>query len=181
MYLNSVEGRPRPAKVATPRNPKPIVTLGNPTIIRCLAVGIPRPTITWWRGTKMLPLSSAKYEQGRDMSLRISIITLRDLGPYTCQAYNGKGRATSNTVTLLAMGPVQINTPKDRDFLPYLVEPSVATPSTSPPPPRRPPSTAFPVNRPEEYPYYQHYGGRTQPPLPDYYVTPEPGLCMLSS
>lgn len=96
----------------------------------------------------MLPLSSQKYEQKRDMSLRITVITLRDLGPYTCQAYNGQGRATSNTVTLYAMGPVKVNTPKDREYLPYLVErqgPSV----TQPPPP---PPTRFAATR-----YYPTY------------------------
>ncbi|KAF2344544.1 Immunoglobulin I-set, partial [Trinorchestia longiramus] len=124
-----VEGKPREAKVVPNRNPRPVVTLGRSTIIRCWAVGIPRPAITWWRGTKMLPLSSKKYEQKRDMSLRITVITLRDLGPYTCQAYNGQGRATSNTVTLLAMGPVRVNTEKDREYLKYIVEPRAGTPA----------------------------------------------------
>jgi len=133
MQLHVVEPTPRESKVVPPRNPKPVVTLGQPTVVRCWAVGYPRPTITWWRGTKMLPLSSQKYEQGRDMSLRIAVITLTDLGPYTCQAYNGLGRATSNTVTLYAFGPVKITNPRDRDYLPYLVEkePEPATTTTT--------------------------------------------------
>ena len=91
----------------------------------------------------MLPLSSQKYEQNRDMSLRITVITLRDLGPYTCQAYNGLGRATSNTVTLYAVGPVTVTTPRDRDYLPYLVEqPSMV--ATTPRPHLTYPTTQYP-------------------------------------
>lgn len=96
----------------------------------------------------MLPLSSQKYEQNRDMSLRITVITLRDLGPYTCQAYNGKGRATSNTVTLLAVGPVSISTDKDREYLPYLVQPSPAPVEPQQPIMTPEPTTYFPGVRP---------------------------------
>lgn len=139
------------------RNPRPVVSMGQPTVIRCWAIGIPRPAITWWRGTKMLPLSSQKYEQNRDMSLRITIITLRDLGPYTCQAYNGQGRATSNTVTLLAMGPVKVNTDRDREYIKYIVDPiaragvpTTTTRGTTTRAPYVPPWTAAPRPSPHE-------------------------------
>lgn len=69
----------------------------------------------------MLPFSSERYEQLRDFSLLIRLVTLRDLGPYTCQAYNGLGRADSWTITLQAVGPVAGVSEEDREYLNYLV------------------------------------------------------------
>lgn len=70
----------------------------------------------------MLPLSSERYEQKRDHSLAVRLVSLRDLGVYTCQAYNGLGRAASWSVSLLAIGPVQVNDVDDREFLVYVID-----------------------------------------------------------
>jgi len=51
----------------------------------------------------MLPFSSERYEQVRDYSLLIRMLERADLGPYTCQAYNGLGRAASWTITLIVV------------------------------------------------------------------------------
>ncbi|ODM97201.1 Papilin [Orchesella cincta] len=67
-------------------------------------------------------LSSERYEQMRDYSLVIRLVSLRDLGAYTCQAYNGLGRAASWTITLLAYGPVQVQNVDDREYLVYVVD-----------------------------------------------------------
>jgi len=78
----------------------------------------------------MLPFSSERYEQLRDHSLLIRLVSLRDLGPYTCQAYNGLGKAASWTVTVFANGPVPANNDlnADREFLKFVrVAPPVNT------------------------------------------------------
>lgn len=135
-----VEPTSRPAEVIGEDKTYVVVTLGVPTVLQCYAVGWPPPSVTWWRGDRMLPLSSEQFEQRRDYSLLIRSVTLRNLGPYTCQAYNGYGRAASWTVTVQAVGPVHSG---DSAYNEYLV-----------PAPRRPetPDTVAPTQRPS-YPY----------------------------
>ncbi|XP_023705293.1 papilin isoform X5 [Cryptotermes secundus] len=138
--LDVTEPSSRPAEVIGEDKTYVVVTLGAPTVLQCYAMGWPPPTVTWWRGDRMLPLSSEQFEQRRDYSLLIRSVTLRNLGPYTCQAYNGYGRAASWTVTVQAVGPVYSG---DSAYNEYLV-----------PPPRRPetPDTGASTERPS-YPY----------------------------
>lgn len=146
--------KPREAAVV-PWNPKtPVASLGGNTVLYCRAVGWPRPSITWWRGTDMLPLSSQRFEQMRDGSLTLRLVTLSSLGPYTCQVYNGQGRATSQTIVLRALGPVRDSLPGDRNFLQYILEPPKA-PST--PSPFSSLTTLFPAIRPGKRPYWPAY------------------------
>jgi hypothetical protein len=99
-----------------------MVSLGSAASLRCFAMGWPRPSVTWWKGEKMLPFSSERYEQMRDYSLLIRLVSLRDLGPYTCQAYNGQGKAASWTVTVQTLGPVSTSpTEDDREYLQYII------------------------------------------------------------
>lgn len=107
-----------------------VVTLGAPAILQCYAVGWPRPGVTWWRGDRMLPLSSSQFEQRRDFSLLIRSITLRNLGAYVCQAYNGLGKAASGTVTVQAIGPVYSSNPEDEIYFQYLVSAPQKPPET---------------------------------------------------
>ena len=108
-----------------------VVVLGGPVIIHCHAIGWPRPSVTWWRGERMLPLSSERYEQFRDYSLLVRRVSFRDLGPYTCQAYNGYGRPSSFTVVLQAVGPVYSVEADEVEFQRYLIP--------APQPEQRPP------------------------------------------
>lgn len=105
-YFNSTAGEPHPAAVL-PQNSEevPVVKLGRPALLRCHAYGWPRPSITWWRGTSMLPRRSRHF-RSRGTNLRVLAVRLRDLGVYTCQAYNGLGRAVSWSVPLRAYTPV---------------------------------------------------------------------------
>ena len=152
-----VEPTSRPAEVIGEDKTYVVVTLGAPTVLQCYAVGWPPPTVTWWRGDRMLPLSSEQYEQRRDHSLLIRTVTLRNLGPYTCQAYNGYGRAASWTVTVQAVGPVYTS---DSTYNEYLV-----------PPPKKPdtPETGTHAEKPS-YPYRPvrpspHPQPTTRPPV----------------
>ena len=127
-----------------------VVVLGGPVTVHCHAIGWPRPSVTWWRADRMLPFSSLNYEQNRDFSLLIRSVTFRDLGPYTCQAYNGYGRPSSYTVVLQAIGPVYSIDDADIEFRRYLIaapeaprqpvfDPrAVARPRQQEPPPRTP-------------------------------------------
>lgn len=136
-----------------------VVTLGAPAILQCYAIGWPRPGVTWWRGDRMLPFTSNQYEQRRDFSLLIRSVTLRNLGPYVCQAYNGLGKAASGTVTVQAIGPVYSNNPEDEVYYQYLVsapqrpiEPSRPLPRPYRPPTPPPTLPPAPQPRPEPQP-----------------------------
>ena len=62
-----------------------VMSLGAPATLFCLAYGWPKPTVTWWKGTKILPLSSDRLTQDDDFTLKLNEVSLSDLGPYTCQ------------------------------------------------------------------------------------------------
>lgn len=62
-----------------------VMSLGAPATLYCLAYGWPKPTVTWWKGTKILPLNSDRLSQDEDYTLRLRTVSLTDLGPYTCQ------------------------------------------------------------------------------------------------
>lgn len=128
-------------------NSTQIVTLGQPTKIRCLAGGYPKPYISWWRHTEMLPLKTARFEVNRDYSLSFDRVELRDLGPYVCQAYSGVGRPASITITLKAVGPVHVRDPEDEQYQQYLVDPAElpSVRQTSTPAPYRPTNQPRPV------------------------------------
>lgn len=134
-------------------NSTQIVTLGQPTKIRCLAGGYPKPHVRWWRNTEMLPLKTSRFEQSRDYSLEFGRVELSDLGPYVCQAYSGVGRPKSITVTLKAVGPVHVRDAEDEQYLQYLVDPvevpvSAGTRPVRPLPPTRPPPPPPPTQAP---------------------------------
>jgi hypothetical protein len=92
----------------------------------------------------MLPLSSERYEQFRDYSLLVRRVSFRDLGPYTCQAYNGYGRPSSHTMILQAIGPVYSVDADEIEFRRYLIPPPqpdprlLLTTTTTTPAPFRP-------------------------------------------
>ena len=50
-------------------DPDVIMSLGAPATLYCLAYGWPKPTVTWWKGTKILPLNSDRLSQD-DFTLR---------------------------------------------------------------------------------------------------------------
>nr|XP_045610870.1 papilin-like [Procambarus clarkii] len=162
LQLKITDPKPRESAVVPWNREAPVVSLGNPTVLYCRAIGWPKPFVTWWRSADMLPLSSQQYEQFRDGSLTIRVVNLRNLGPYTCQVYNGYGRATSQTIVLRALGPVHNKPSADRDFLQYIVDPPKAPPTTKSPPPAIP-TTQFPAIRPDQRPYWPAH--RPPPPL----------------
>lgn len=128
----------RPAEVLGDDSQSIVVSFGAPAVLQCYAFGYPVPAVTWWRGERMLPLMSSDLEQRRDFSLLLHKVTVTSLGPYTCQAYNGKGRAASWKVILKAVGPVYAPDPNDVTYNQYLVPPPRSPPDHQPQPPYRP-------------------------------------------
>lgn len=125
------DGVNRAAEILEEQIPNVVVSLDAPAILQCYAYGYPRPTVTWWKEEKILPMNTDQYEQRKDHSLAIRRVTLRLLGPYTCQAYNGQGRAASWTTTLRGVGRVVTLAPEDKAYTIYLIP---ATPPVSPRP-----------------------------------------------
>jgi hypothetical protein len=75
------------------------MSLGSPAKLYCLAYGFPKPTVTWWKGTTILDNTSDRHRQG-EFTLSLRSVALSDLGPYTCQAYNGGGSPASHSVRM---------------------------------------------------------------------------------
>lgn len=131
-------------------NAEVVVRLGHPAVLQCYAYGWPKPYITWWRAERMLPLSSEQYEQRHDHALVIHNVGLRHLGPYTCQAYNGRGKANSWRVTVKAVAQPTSTSPEDIQYHQYLLPPDQVSTSrpglvfTQAPPHAGPPVTDEP-------------------------------------
>ena len=76
-----------------------------------------------WRETEQLTTSGENPEKP-GYSLVIDSLSIKDLGPYTCQAYNGVGQAPSSRTELRVMGPIDTSgVPRDEQkFLRYVVD-----------------------------------------------------------
>ncbi|XP_022252622.1 papilin-like [Limulus polyphemus] len=74
---------------------------GASCMLPCNAVGFPRPSVTWWRFQKMLPLLSTRYKQLQNYSLLIYSVIQHDQGQYTCLAHNGIGPTALWETTLI--------------------------------------------------------------------------------
>ena len=99
----------------------------------------------------MLPLSTDNLEQTTANGLRIRRVGLRDLGQYTCQAYNGLGPAESSSFTLTVLGPIDRSSidREDQQFLRYVVD---APTNTIYRPPPQPDTNRYrpPAERPDQ-------------------------------
>ncbi|KAK8739565.1 hypothetical protein OTU49_003403, partial [Cherax quadricarinatus] len=74
------------------------VTPGSPVSLKCTAVGVPAPVITWTRDHRpLLPshstsVGSSRTPLGEVVSLvNLSSVTTREGGSYTCTAHNAHG------------------------------------------------------------------------------------------
>lgn len=134
-----LDPQPGKAYIVGEANSTKIVNLKQSASIRCLAGGYPKPYVSWWKGSDLLPLKSDRYEVNRDYSLVFNQVELSDLGPYICHAYSGKGKPVSIYVTLKAYGPIQVATKEEEPYLQYIVSPTDVAVPTPPSYPYRPP------------------------------------------
>lgn len=140
MLSEPVEGS---AYILGEPNSTVVATLHQPATLRCAAGGHPKPFVTWWRGDKILPLKDENFEITRDYSIIISRVTILDLGPYVCQAYNSIGRPVTVQVTLKCRGPLHATNDEERRFLVYEDNEVVPTVPTYRQPPRPRPTISI--------------------------------------
>lgn len=127
--------------------PNVVVSLNAPTTLHCMALGFPFPAVTWWKEDSFIPLKTSQFEVRKDYSLLINSVKLSNLGVYTCQAYNGVGKAASWAVTVKARGPYHTTDPKDQKYLKFIVNPPELPTTTTIAPLRTDnPSVAPPIN-----------------------------------
>ncbi|KAK5647606.1 hypothetical protein RI129_002498 [Pyrocoelia pectoralis] len=135
------------AIVGDQENSHIVASLGAPTTLHCYATGFPFPSVTWWKDDRLVPLHTHQFEVHKDYSLLVHSVQLSNLGIYTCQAYNGIGKAASWSVTVQTLGPVYSTRPEDVKYMQYVINPperptplplssttltNVATPSPTP-------------------------------------------------
>ncbi|XP_015037150.2 papilin isoform X5 [Drosophila pseudoobscura] len=121
------------------KNVTQIVQLNRPAVIRCPAGGYPQPHVSWWRNNNLFGnRERGRAEMARDFSLLFRSIQLSDLGLYTCEVYNKRGRPVSLRVTLKAVGPARALTNEDAQYLQYVIDPATAPVTQRPSYPYRP-------------------------------------------
>ncbi|KAF9413440.1 hypothetical protein HW555_008332, partial [Spodoptera exigua] len=95
-----------PARIVGGENVLVIGELGSPLSVLCLTYGSPQPYVLWYKG---YDISNALYNddvyETRDNVLLIRSLAMDTLGQYTCQAYNGQGKAAIWTVNVRAYKP----------------------------------------------------------------------------
>ena len=64
----------------------------------------------------------------------IESLSIKDLGPYTCQAYNGVGRAASSSTEIKVMGPIDTSglSRNEQKYLRYVVDAPTYNPPRQP-------------------------------------------------
>jgi papilin len=146
-----------------------VATLNQAATLRCAAGGYPKPFVTWWKGDQMIALKTENVEISRDYSIQISRVTISDLGPYVCQAYNSLGRPVSVQVTLKAYGPLHATNDDERRYLQYEEHGAPVIPQTTYRPPTRPRPTIgirypqppiYPPQQPQEPNYEDSHRGK---------------------
>jgi papilin len=151
------------------QNSTVVSTINYAATLRCAAGGFPKPFVTWWKGDQMIALKTENVEITRDYSIQISRVTISDLGPYVCQAYNSVGRPVSVQVTLKAYGPLHATNDEERRYLQYEEHGAPVIPQTTYRPPTRPRPTIgirypqppiYPPQQPQQPNYDDPYRGK---------------------
>ena len=64
----------------------------------------------------------------------IESLSIEDLGPYTCQAYNGVGQAASSSTEIKVMGPIDTSglSRNEQKYLRYVVDAPTYNPPRQP-------------------------------------------------
>ncbi|KAL6256089.1 hypothetical protein P5V15_013324, partial [Pogonomyrmex californicus] len=80
-----------PATIQQPEEPRISAQEGGYVTLKCVALGIPKPTITWRKDTTLIGPSEKRRRILLDGSLQIINLYTYDKGTYVCTADNGLG------------------------------------------------------------------------------------------
>ncbi|XP_032682374.1 papilin-like [Odontomachus brunneus] len=80
-----------PAMIQQPEEPRVSAQEGGYVTLKCVALGIPKPIITWRKNTTLIGPSEARRRILHDGSLQITNLYTYDRGTYVCTADNGLG------------------------------------------------------------------------------------------
>ncbi|CAG5007139.1 unnamed protein product [Parnassius apollo] len=97
-----------PAFITVPQDQ--VVTIGETAEFRCTARGAPKPVITWYRNTMVLPPSENIIFSDNNENLTILQVTTDDDGLYHCRAENSQGLTEISAI--LKVDEAQIIPPK---------------------------------------------------------------------
>ncbi|CAK1588655.1 unnamed protein product [Parnassius mnemosyne] len=97
-----------PAFITVPKDQ--VVTVGETAEFRCTARGAPKPVITWYRDTMVLPSSENIIYSDNNQNLTILQVTTDDDGLYHCRAENSEGLTEISAI--LKVEEAQIIPPK---------------------------------------------------------------------
>ena len=81
-------------------------TVNSRTQLRCEALGLPDPRVTWYREGERIPDNGLNYRMHRSGTLEFSSVREDDSGDYKCVATNDAGEV-SREVTLDVQGEPQ--------------------------------------------------------------------------
>ncbi|RLU15132.1 hypothetical protein DMN91_013019 [Ooceraea biroi] len=80
-----------PAAIQQPEEPRVSAQEGGYVTLKCVALGTPRPTITWRKDTTLIGPSEKRRRILLDGSLQVINLYTYDRGTYVCTADNGLG------------------------------------------------------------------------------------------
>ncbi|XP_048575611.1 protein sidekick-2-like isoform X2 [Nematostella vectensis] len=88
------------------------VTIGETVVFDCQTRGNPTPTVTWWKGSSVIDISSpsTRFHQKSDGALQITGTQRVDNGVYTCLARNSLG-VKNASAELKVLAQTNITTP----------------------------------------------------------------------
>ncbi|XP_076455301.1 hemicentin-1-like isoform X2 [Babylonia areolata] len=92
-----------------------IASVGDRTVIPCVTMGNPPPTITWHYDRRRINPRDPKYTLMDDGSLVINSVTERDMGSYICYAQNIAGRDSQGRLLRVQVPPRLIHKPRDQE------------------------------------------------------------------
>ncbi|XP_045509421.1 peroxidasin-like [Colias croceus] len=97
-----------PAFILVPKDEQ--VAIGDKVQFTCTARGVPKPVITWYRNTMVLPPKENIVLSDNNQNLTITEVTEDDDGIYHCRAENAEGLTEISAI--LKVQDVQIVSPK---------------------------------------------------------------------
>ncbi|KAF3430423.1 hypothetical protein E2986_10746, partial [Frieseomelitta varia] len=97
-----------PASIKQPEEPKVSAQEGGYVTLTCIALGNPKPAVTWRKGTTLIAASESRRRILLDGSLQIINLDRYDGGTYVCTADNGLGPPVRAEYQLVVTEPKEL-------------------------------------------------------------------------